>query len=119
MENNDSEINVEKMLESMVNAHEYMEKALECDNEGLRKRIELVSKVLNQFIENPNKRFYKRLYKKMAKKLGMSLEMLITILTPTSIMFKEALSNFDNNELREFIELFVEQSKINRMFFGS
>ena len=113
MENNDSEFNEKKMLESMVNAQEYLEKALEYDNKKLRKKIEVMSKVLDKFQENPRK----RAYKKLAKKNGMPFEMFNVGLILTGNMFREALE-FDDNELREFIELFVEQAKINRNFFS-
>ena len=113
MENNDLETNEKKMLKSMVNAQEYMEKALECDNEKLRKKIEFVSKVLDKFAQNPKK----KVYKKLAKKSGMPFEMFIAGLSTSSIMLKEALDNFDDKELREFIELYIEQSKISRAFF--
>lgn len=116
MENNDSEIDEKKMLESIGNAQEYLEKALELDNEKLRKRIEYLTEGMDKFQQN----YKKRAYRKIAKKVGMPIETLIAMILPTNNMFKNALDNFDDNELREFTELFIEQSKISRDFlFGT
>jgi acyl-CoA synthetase (NDP forming) len=68
---------------------------------------------MDKFIENSKKRAYKNI----AKKVGMPFEMLIALIKPASIMFKEALDNFNDNELREFIELYIEQTKISKDFF--
>ena len=101
MENNN--FNGKKMLEAMGNAQEYFEKALECDNEKLRKEIEVISKVLDKFQENPKK----RAYKKIAKKSGMPIEMLIAIILPINNMFKNAL-DLNDNELRVNLDIFIK-----------
>ena len=115
MDDNDFEINGEKMLKSMANAEKYLEKALELDNEGLRKKIEVMSKIFNKFIEKPNK----KMFKKLAKKIGLPLEMFLIGLSTSSILFKEAL-DFDDNELREFIKLYIKSGKEGITFlFGA
>lgn len=112
MANKDMEINGKKMLESMESAQEYLEKALECDNEKLRKKIEILTEGMDKFQQN----YKKRAYRKIAKKSGMPIEMIIAMILPISIMFREAL-DFDDNELREFIELYIENEKISKDFF--
>ncbi len=110
MENNDSEI-----FKSIVDAQEYLEKALKCDNKTLRKKIEYISKGLDKFLEKPRK----RLRRKMAKESGITFEMFNAGISTAGFLFKRALS-FDDNELREFIELYIEQSKIVKgLFFGA
>lgn len=111
MENNDLKINKKKTFELMMNAQEHFEKCLKYDNKKLRKEIEFVSKILNKFQQNPRK----RAYKKLAKKSGIPFELFLGGLNMSSILFKKAL-DFDDDELREFIELFIEQAKINRVF---
>lgn len=113
MANNDSEIDEKKMLKSIINFQELFEKALKCDNEKLRKEIEVILKVLDKFQEN----YKKRAYRKIAKKSGMTIEMLIAGISTFSIMFRTALDDFDDKDLRKFTELYVEQAKISREFF--
>lgn len=112
MENNDFEFNEKRMFKSMTNAEEYLEEALECDNEGLRKKIEVMSKGMDKFQENSKK----KIYRKIAKKSGIPFEVLKAMVLPISLLFKEALE-FDDNGLREFIETYIEHGKIAKMFF--
>ncbi|MBA7531395.1 hypothetical protein ES705_23607 [subsurface metagenome] len=113
MANND--FDEKRLLKATANAQEYLEEALECDNEGLRKKIELVSEVLDKFQEISGK----RIYRKVVKKSGLSLEMFNAMLLPISNMYKNAL-DFDDNKLRKFIELYIESGKEARAsFFGA
>lgn len=114
MENNDFEINEKKMLESMANAQELFEKALKLDNENLRKRIESLLKISDKFQENPKK----RIVKKLVKRSGVPFEIFAVVLSFMSKIFREVLE-LNDNELRESIELLVEQGKVSRDFlFG-
>ena len=111
MANND--FNGEKMLETMANAQEYLEKALLYHDNELRKEIEVISKVIDKFQENPKK----RVYRKIAKKSGMPFEMLIAIILPISNWFKNAL-DLNDKELRESIELFKKMEKRVKISFS-
>lgn len=113
MANND--FDEKKMLKTISITLEHLGKALECDNEGLRKEIELISKTMEKIQENPNKKVVKKAFKKS----GMTSEMFNSMSIPTSNMFKNAL-DFDDNELREFIELYIRNVKIAMEFlFGA
>lgn len=113
MENND--FDEKKMLESITNAEKIFEKALEYDDKKLRKKIEFFSKILDKLQEKPRK----RILKKLAKKSGLPFEVFLMGISTTNILFKEALDNFDDNELREFIELYIKSGKEARAFlFG-
>lgn len=111
----DNDFDEKKMLKTVSITLEHLEKALECDNEKLRKRIEAISKTMDKVQENPNK----KVVKKAVKKAGITSEFFNVALIPTCNMFKNAL-DFDDNELREFIELWIKNVRIAMGFlFGA
>lgn len=105
----------EGTLKSMEVVQELLEKALEEDNEKLREIMEALSKELGK----AQKKAGKRTYKKIAKKTGLPSEILSMGVSAFITMIREAIDEFDDNDLREFVELFIEQAKESKDFYSS